>query len=271
MWGGRPRPPMLGSRRSARMTRAEVETRAAEAGASGVFLTAEWRGLIMLNYAVDPQLLKPHVPSGTLLDSFHGVTCVSLVGFRFCCTRLLGRLPLPFHSNFDEVNLRFYVRREVGEEQRRGVVFIAEVVPRLAIALTARAIYGENYKRAPMRHLIESCENAGTIEFQWKVDDKWCRISARRDGIGAHPESGSLEQFITEHYWGYSRQRGGTCLEYRVEHVPWRVWKTSAASVEGDASSLYGEKLGALLRRQPDSSFIAEGSPITVFTGRKIE
>jgi uncharacterized protein YqjF (DUF2071 family) len=98
-----------------------------------VFLTAEWRNLAMLNYEVDQSLLLPFVPSGTTLDQWEGKTYVSLVGFRFLKTRVLG-LPVPFHTNFDEVNLRFYVRRRIAGDVRRGVVFIREIVPRWAIA-----------------------------------------------------------------------------------------------------------------------------------------
>ena len=121
-----------------------------------VFLSAEWRDLVMLNYEVEPELLKPYVPAGTTLDSFKGRTYLSLVGFQFRHTRLLGRFPIPFHVNFDEVNLRVYVRRKEGSDDRRGVVFIAEVVPRRAIATTARILYGENYRYRPMRHRIET-------------------------------------------------------------------------------------------------------------------
>ena len=107
------------------------------------FLTAEWRSLAMLNYVVDPALLAPMVPRGTELDSFDGRTYMSLVGFRFERTRVRG-IWIPLHSDFDEVNLRFYVRRRVSGEIRRGVVFIREVVPRWAIAAVARAVYGED-------------------------------------------------------------------------------------------------------------------------------
>src|SRR6185437_3576815 len=121
-----------------------------------VFLTAEWRDLVMLNYEVDPSLLNRYVPAGTTLDSLKGRTYLSLVGFQFCRTKILGCCPVPFHANFDEVNLRFYVRRREGVEDRRGVVFIAEVVPRHAIATMARLVYGENYRYCPMRHRIET-------------------------------------------------------------------------------------------------------------------
>ena len=92
------------------------------------FLTAEWRDLALLNFEIEPDVLLPHVPGGTEIDLWDGRCFVSVVGFRFFRTRLMG-LPIPFHSNFLEVNLRFYVRREVQGELRRGVVFIKEIVP----------------------------------------------------------------------------------------------------------------------------------------------
>jgi len=235
------------------------------------FLSAEWRDLVMLNYEVEPSLLSRYVPPGTSLDSFEGRIYVSLVGFRFCRTKLLGRFPIPFHADFDEVNLRFYVRRKEGGDDQRGVVFIAEVVPRRAIATTARLVYGENYTCLPMRHRIEARESGKTAEYQWKVDGQWCKLSAQTVGFPGHPQEGSLEQFITEHYWGYSAQRTGGCLEYHVSHVPWQVWATTLAGFEGDASTLYGSELGRVIRGRPASAFVADGSPVIVFRGNRIQ
>jgi uncharacterized protein YqjF (DUF2071 family) len=232
-----------------------------------VFLSAEWRDLVMLNYEVDPALLSQYVPPGTSLDSFQGKTYVSLVGFRFCRTKLLGRFPIPFHANFDEVNLRFYVRRKEDGEERRGVVFIAEVVPRRAIATTARALYSENYVCLPTKHRIES---SGTVEYLWRVDGEWCRISVTTSGLPRPAADGSLEQFITEHYWGYSRQQGGGSMEYRVEHVPWKVWAATEARFEGNVSALYGEEFAAVVQRRPESALVADGSSVLVFRGRQL-
>jgi uncharacterized protein YqjF (DUF2071 family) len=240
------------------------------AGTKRAFLSSEWRDLAMLNYEVDPSLLNEHVPTGTVLDSFEGRTYLSLVGFRFCNTKLFGSLSIPFHTDFDEVNLRFYVRRKEGGEDRRGVVFIVEIVPKRVIAKAARVIYGENYTRLPMRHRVYTEGLKRTAEYEWKVNGQWCKLSAQALGAPAHPQEGSLEQFITEHYWGYSNQRSGGCLEYHVSHVPWRVWAGTAATIEGDTSALYGRKLGSVLRRPPDSAFLADGSPVVVFTGNRI-
>ena len=235
-----------------------------------VFLSAEWRDLVMLNYEIDPRLLSNHVPSGTVLDSFLGKTYVSLVGFRFCHTKLFGAITVPFHSDFDEVNLRFYVRRQEGTEERRGVVFIAEIVPRQAVARLARLVYGENYACLPMKHHLCTEGLRRTVEYQWRVNNQWCKMTAQASSVAALPSEGSLEQFITEHYWGYSTQRGGRSLEYHVSHVPWQVWSSTKTCFEGDTSSFYGHELGEILQCRPDSAFIADGSPVVVFKGRKI-
>src|SRR5438552_2696719 len=152
------------------------------ANSSKIFLSAKWLDLAFLNYAVAPELLRPFVPSGTALDSFHGKTYVSLVGFRFCETKLWGKVAVPFHSEFEEANLRFYVRRESDGELRRGVVFIKEIVLKPAIALTARLIYGENYVSLQMNHKISLSEAGIDAEYSWKHNGEWSRIHARASG-----------------------------------------------------------------------------------------
>lgn len=235
-----------------------------------VFLSAEWQDLVMLNYEVDPSLLVDYVPPGTVLDSFGGRTYVSLVAFQFRRTKLFGALAIPFHANFDEVNLRFYVRRQSGNENRRGVVFIAEIVPKWAVAKVARLAYGEKYICLPMKHCISMNGATKRAEYEWQLNGSWCKIYAQATGAPARADEGSLEQFITEHYWGYSAQRNGDPLEYHVSHVPWNVWTSTAAGFEGNASGLYGSELGKVLQRRPDSAFIADGSPIIVSRGKKI-
>jgi hypothetical protein len=149
-------------------------------------------------------------------------------------------------------------------------VFIAEVVPRLAIATIARVLYGEHYVCLPMRHNIETEGLKNTVEYQWRVDGQWCRISAQTSELPKQPPESSLEQFITEHYWGYSSRRAGESLEYRVSHVPWKVWEAPGAEFNGEASTLYGRDLGAVLQRRPDSAFVADGSAVIVFKARRI-
>jgi uncharacterized protein YqjF (DUF2071 family) len=196
--------------------------------------------------------------------------CVSLVAFQFRHTKLFGSVAIPFHADFDEVNLRFYVRRKDGSEDRRGVVFIAEIVPKWAVAKVARLAYGENYVCLPMQHSVDMSGAIKTAEYGWQLNGARCRLYARTSGASTRPDEGSLEQFITEHYSGYSAKRKGDALEYHVSHVPWNVWASSAAGFEGDASGLYGLELGKVLGRRPDSAFIADSSPVVVCAGERI-
>ena len=235
-----------------------------------VFLSAEWRDLVMLNYEVDPALLRQYVPLGVELDVFDGRTFASLVGFRFLRTKLLGVLAVPFHTNFDEVNLRFYVHRREGEENRRGVVFIRELVPHFAIARLARIAYGEKYDSCPMQHEIARTETAISAAYEWQFGGQRFRLDAEASGAPDYVAENSLDNFITEHYRGYSARADGTSIEYRVSHDRWRIWTAAKSGFDGDAADLYGSDFAEILRRSPDSAFIAEGSAVVVHHGRRI-
>jgi len=216
----------------------------------------------MLNYRVDARLLASLVPAGTEIDFENGETFLSVVGFLFLDTRLLG-LPIPLHRDFEEVNLRFYVRRKSADTWRRGVVFIRELVPRRAIALVARACYGENYVALPMKHEIEHVDSNLKVEFSWRRGRKWESLRMRAAGEPQTIPAGTHAEFITEHYWGYTslRSRGG---EYRVEHPRWKIWNATDFELNADVATLYGRQFAETLNQPPRSAFIADGSPITI-------
>lgn len=234
----------------------------------GVFLTAEWRCLAMINFEVDPVLLLSRVPRGVELDFWKGKTFLSLVGFRFIKARLLG-ISLPFHGDFDEVNLRFYVRRRTVEGWRRGVVFIKEIVPKLLVAAVARIFYNENYVALAMRHSIER-EPCVSAEYQWRNLGRWNAIKVIASGESDEVAPGSDAEFITEHYWGYCAQRDGGSVEYRVDHPSWRVWRATESSLDCNVAQLYGEEFVDCLGSPPTSAFIAAGSEVTVYRGRRL-
>ncbi len=226
------------------------------------FLTAEWRYLAMLNFAADPAVLQPLLPAGTELDFHNDQTFLSVVGFMFLNTRVL-RWPIPFHRNFEEVNLRFYVRRKVDGEWRRGVCFVRELVPRFAIAFVARAFYGEPYAAVPMRHAVSRADEQLSVSYSWRRRGVWESLGMTATGNAEESASGSHEEFITEHYWGYTQRRMRSS-EYRVEHPRWRIWPAVTWRLDADVGSLYGDSFVAPLSALPVSAFIAEGSEIQV-------
>ncbi len=240
---------------------------------TGEFLTAEWRRLAMLNYEIDPAILRRFVPRGAELDVWNNHHFISVVGFHFLKTRVLG-LPVPFHQDFEEINLRFYVRRRAQDGWRRGVVFIKEIVPRWAIATVARVVYNENYVARRMRHRIDMDNGTvapnGSVEYSWRDGESWHSLRAKTAGEAQALVTGSEEEFITEHYWGYAAQRDGGCVEYQVEHPRWRVWQTTEAAFECDVKRVYGHQFVESLSANPSSAFVADGSAIVVRKGVKI-
>jgi uncharacterized protein YqjF (DUF2071 family) len=227
------------------------------------FLTAEWRYLVMLNFRIDAQAIKPFVPKGTELDVWRGDTWMSLVGFRFLNTRLLG-VPIPAHRHFPEINLRFYVR-PVGTD-RRAVVFLREIVPRRAIAVIARAVYNEPYVTRPMRVEAPATidEAPGPVAYAWRHHGRWNRFGVTAAGPAAPIRDGSAEAFIGEHHWGYTRQRDGSTIEYRVEHPRWRMWPVRDVVFEVDIAGEYGAPFADAMQGAPASAFLAEGSEVRV-------
>lgn len=228
------------------------------------FLTAEWRDLIMANYEVDRSLLASRLPGGTQLDLHEGRCFVSLVAFMFLDTRVMDIL-VPLHVNFEEVNLRFYVTREVNGETRRGVVFIKEIVPRTAIAWIARTVYGEPYERWTMSNERTN----GRAAYSWKKGTCENALSVSHGANIGIPAEGSHGEFIIEHYWGYTKRDGHTD-EYKVEHPKWDLFETSDVNIDVDFRGTYGDEFGFLANASPYSLLFANGSNVSVYKGNRI-
>ncbi|MFT5819141.1 MAG: hypothetical protein ACI8ZM_000364 [Crocinitomix sp.] len=242
------------------------------------FLKAEWRKLILVNYAVDPQILKPYLPAKTELDLHNGKCMVSLVGFKFVNTKMLG-IKIPFHINFEEVNLRFYVKHKTGGDWKRGVVFIKEIVPKRAISIVANTIYKEHYETCKMRHTWEETPDEFTINYSWKKKGKWqdVEVKAAKTPFKIDPkavyEVGSLESdiaFITEHYWGYTKIDANKSFEYEVTHPIWDAYPVKSYRVNVDFRMVYGNDFAHLIDAVPLSVMLAEGSEITVEKAVKV-
>ncbi|MEZ4905948.1 MAG: DUF2071 domain-containing protein [Spirosomataceae bacterium] len=233
------------------------------------FLTAEWRKLAMANYVVPADLLQPYLPKHTELDFFNGNCYVSLVGFLFDKVRLKG-IPVPFHTSFEEVNLRFYVRYcDEHGQWKRGTTFIKEIVPKYAVSWTANLLYHEPYVTMPMRYHWRNTNDELTVGYKWKHKG-WNRfeVVAHNQAIGM--PVGSKEEFITEHYWGYTAYSPSITSEYGVEHPRWQVYPVKSYEIDVDFNAIYGTDFGFLTSQKPDSVLLAEGSAIQVRTARKL-
>jgi uncharacterized protein YqjF (DUF2071 family) len=234
------------------------------------FLKAEWKNLLMLNYEVDPEILKPYLPAGTVLDLWEGKTLVSMVGFMFLNTKVFG-IKWPWHINFEEVNLRFYVKHFNGKEWKRGAVFISEIVPKSMIVLIANNLYKEHYRALPMRHSATPVEDNDTrFLYEWKLKGRWNKMGATVSNNLEPIQAGSAEEFIFEHYWGYNGLSAIKTMEYQVEHIKWQTGNVKDFVFDADINELYGAAFVPYLQVKPYSAFFADGSDISVRMGKKI-
>lgn len=233
------------------------------------FLTAEWRKLAMANYACDPELLKKYLPFQTELDTWNDTCYVSLVGFMFLNTRLKG-IKIPFHSNFEEVNLRFYVRHKSKGEWKRGVVFIKEIVPLPMITFVANTLYKENYETLRTRHSWKIEKDLLSVEYEWKKGD-WNSFGVIAHNTPVEMQDGSEEEFITEHFWGYAKAGAAKTSEYNVGHPRWKIYPVTNHTIQVDFEKVYGQDFNFLQSLKPKSVFLAEGSEIFIKDGTYIQ
>lgn len=227
------------------------------------FLSANWENLIMANYAVSPDLLIPYLPNGVELDMFDNKIYVSLVGFMFKKTSIF-KIPIPLFGTFEEINLRFYVKKVEGNNIKRGVVFINETVPHKSVAWLANKLYKEHYIAIPTKSKIEITTPSKNIDYQWKINNEWNHLAVNASKEHLQMQEGSIEEFIFEHYYGYTKINNELSQEYKVNHPRWLVNEVIDYSVHCDFKSMYGEEFSFLSNRQPDSVILAQGSQVTV-------
>ena len=223
----------------------------------------------MANYSVDPEVLKPWLPKHTELDTWEGNCYVSLVGFLFVNTKVKG-IKVPFHVNFEEVNLRFYVKFNDNGEWKRGVVFIREIVPLRALSVVANLLYGEPYVAMPMSHSVGITAETLSVGYSWKKNGRWNTIEVTAEKDPVDMVENSEAEFITEHFWGYTKRRKGYTSEYGVEHPRWQLYPMISYKIDVDFTATYGEHFSFLQDLEPVSVFLTEGSEIMVKMGRRL-
>ena len=228
------------------------------------FLSAYWQNLILVNYEVEPSILSKYLPRGTELDFFQGKTYASIVAFNFNKNKFLGFVPTFPAYSFSEVNLRFYVKRE----DKRAAVFIKEVVPSHIIALTARLLYEEPYVCLPMQCKIDKTGEKNSYKHSWgKKYEYNLSVNTETQQLDLIPES--MEEFILEHYWGYTAQSDGSTVEYQVSHPKWKYYRATDYYISENLSSFYGSDFTPALSQDPVSVFVAEGSKVAVSFPRR--
>jgi hypothetical protein len=267
------------------------------------FLAAEWRNIALLNYPAHPSLLTPLLPSCVELDLWKDQAYISVVGLLFEHLAFCG-IPVPVYRRFEQVNLRFYVRRPVGSGWRRGVVFVKEFVPHRLLAAAARVLYNQNYEFARMSRRFDAANPAfgdqpsdwlasdpqdssigsgaqssggpwtglpppETVEYTWWRSGRWHRLGLKTKGPWQSVREETFEHFIAERHWGYTGMASGRTMEFEVRRPAWLV-SPADGWLDCDAGNCYGEPFADLLSRGPASAFVAAGSTVRLLKGIRL-
>ncbi len=228
------------------------------------FLTARWTNLILMTYALDPEMLQQFVPPACTLDLVDGHAFASLVAFDFDDARVLG-IAWPGFVRFPEINLRFYVRHRDEFGEHRGVCFVREFVPQRTIAKIARWIYNEPYQAARMKSEIHEDPDQFTVRHQLRLNGREHSVSVVASKSTICPAQGSEECFFKEHEWGFGTSRRGGLIRYQVRHPVWNIHPVQSFQLDWDWQAVYGPHWAGLQNMQPSSVILAEGSAVEVF------
>ena len=227
-------------------------------------MVADFQYLVFLNYQVDRDLLTSRIPHGVQLQLFNGKAYISVVAFLFKNLQVAG-IPAPFHQEFEQVNLRFYVKQGTAASEKRGVVFIREIVPKTLLATAARVLFNEKYLSLPMRHDFQIEKNqTNSVEYGWQTERQECSLRAVFDNQWSYPEANSAEHFFMARPYSFTRRKDGATNEMILEHPLWRTAPVIDARAEYDIPEIFGAEFVPYLTLLPASVFIAEGSPITL-------
>jgi uncharacterized protein len=231
--------------------------------------TAHWNNLVMLNYEIDPAVLQPYLPSGTACDLWNNKCYLSLVAFRFSHPKI-KTVPIPFYTNFVQINLRFYVRRYCNGECRKGVVFIKEIAEGRLLKAGAALLYNERYTNLQTRHCSDENDTMLHIKYEWKLNKEWNYVHATANPYKIIPADDTAEAFITNRFWGYTKISGNQTAEFRVDHAPWKICALESFDINCNSRLLYGEKLHAFLSQKPAFAFMTDGSFVKVYNKKAV-
>ena len=153
-----------------------------------------------------------------------------------------------------------------GDSEKRAVVFIKEIVPKPLITIIANTLYNENYETMKMSHAHS--KNKKIYHFGRKSLDQSIAVNLENEKLNV--KSGSHEEFITEHYWGYAEIDEKSTNEYEVVHPKWTQRKVSSYDIKIDFADIYGQSFHLLNQQKPFSVLYCDGSEVSVENKTKI-
>ena len=234
---------------------------------------AEWREIVVINFEIDPKLLRNFIPPKTELDFFNETSFVTLMA-RACKNVKPYGWPIVFAKSIDQILLRFYVKRKVGDTWRRGVCLIRDYLPKRKASFFLNWMFKHSFTQVPIKRTSSNFESGlptqlPTVEYQWTTGDYVNHIKVNARSQMRQQEQETKESFVLDHHYGYTVKEGKT-YEYYVEYSPWAMWDAQSGSFDCDTENVFGRPFVRALKQRPASVFLARGSDVIIYRPTEI-
>lgn len=224
---------------------------------SSVFMTGNWKDLVVSTFEIDKETLEPYLPKDTEIDFFKGKALMSMVAFTFSNVRFFG-IKVPFHQRFGQINFRFYVKSKI--DGTKGVVFIKEFAPKPLIATIANIFYNEPYFYKKIVLTKTTNTNNSLINYTYK--------NLKIEAIAKHQtnklKQNSIEHFVVDRYIAFIKSHDKKTIQYKINHRPWDLYKSKSITINENALSLLPCKFK---NAKHICSCFVDGSYVTVEKG----
>jgi len=172
----------------------------------------EWNRAIFLHWEVEIEQLKSFVPDEIEIDLFKGKPWISLVAFTM--EKIRPRFLPPFSpiSNFDEINIRTYVK----SKNKTGVYFLSIEGGKKISCKIARSLSQLPYRYSKIKRSENSFQSINP-----KFNDQ---LSIQFNIVNQTIEKQEIDHWLTERYALY-QDSNQHINEFEIHHLEWPINK----------------------------------------------
>jgi len=213
----------------------------------------EWNNAIFLHWQVELTELEKFVPKDLEIDLFEGNPWISVVAFTMENIRPKNLPPFPPISDFDEINIRTYVK----SNNKTGVYFLSIEGGTSLSCKIAKGISELPYRYSKIERTENHYESSNS-EFNDKLDIEFT--------IGKElNEKTELDKWLTERY-ALFQDTDRAINEFEIHHLEWPINEITLKKVELDY-----QRFDKLINNSPNKTQYSKGVKVIAWRKNKKE
>jgi len=213
----------------------------------------EWNNAIFLHWQVELSELKKFVPKELEIDLFEEKPWVSVVAFTMEKIRLKNLPTFPPISDFDEINIRTYVK----SNNKTGVYFLSmeggnSLSCKVAKGISELPYRFSNIKRSKNKYESNNSQFNDKLNIQFEIGKEVT-------------EKTKLEKWLTERY-ALFQDTEKSINKFEIHHVEWPINEIKLKNLEINYS-----KFDKLIKNEPNIIQYSKGVKVLAWGKNKKE